>query len=310
MIIQSKELTKSYKEVKALQGLDLSIERGIIYGLLGPNGAGKSTFINIVAGLIKADGGELRIDGRLMPVSGNEVKGLMGFVPQELAIYDDLTAYENLSFFASLYGLKGKERKEKVEKALEFVSLSDRKKDFPKNFSGGMKRRLNLACGICHEPEIVFLDEPTVGIDPQSRNHIMESIKKLNKLGRTVIYTTHYMEEAETLCDRIGIIDNGRIIAEGTLTELQRTISENELIYIEIADDGEKAVDVLKNEKDVMSASIEEGGILVQHNGTENILGKIVNRLNSSGFEIRKIESRMPNLEDVFLSMTGRTLRD
>ena len=240
MIIQSKGLTKSYKDVKALQGLELSIEKGIIYGLLGPNGAGKSTFINIVAGLVKADGGELIIDGKTMPASGSEVKNLMGFVPQELAIYEDLTAYENLAFFASLYGLKSRERKEKVEKALEFVSLSDRKKDFPKNFSGGMKRRLNLACGICHEPEIVFLDEPTVGIDPQSRNHIMESIKKLNKMGRTVIYTTHYMEEAEALCDLIGIIDNGKIIAEGTLAGLQKTISENELIYIEIAEEAKR----------------------------------------------------------------------
>lgn len=310
MIIQSKGLTKSYKEIKALKSLDLSIKKGIIYGLLGPNGAGKSTFINIVAGLVKADGGELIIDGKQMPASGKEVKGLMGFVPQDLAIYEDLTAYENLSFFASLYGLKGKDRKEKVERALEFVSLSDRKKDFPKNFSGGMKRRLNLACGICHEPEIIFLDEPTVGIDPQSRNHIMESIKKLNQIGKTVIYTTHYMEEAETLCDKIGIIDHGEIIAEGTLDELQKTISENELIYIEIAADAEKAIETLNKEKGVISTSIEEGGILVQHSGAENILGKIVNRLNGSGFEIRKVESRMPNLEDVFLSMTGRTLRD
>ena len=173
-----------------------------------------------------------------------------------------------------------------------------------------MKRRLNLACGICHEPEIVFLDEPTVGIDPQSRNHIMESIKKLNKMGRTVIYTTHYMEEAEALCDLIGIIDNGKIIAEGTLAGLQKTISENELIYIEIAEEAKRAAEVLQNEKDVLQATIEEGGILVMHDGAENILGKIVNRLNGSGFEIRKVESRMPNLEDVFLSMTGRTLRD
>lgn len=310
MIIESRNLTKSYKEVKALQGLDLSIEKGIIYGLLGPNGAGKSTFINIVAGLVKADGGELKIAGKPVPGAGNEIKNLMGFVPQELAIYEDLTAYENISFFASLYGLKGKARKEKVEKALEFVALSDRKKDFAKNFSGGMKRRLNLACGICHEPEIIFLDEPTVGIDPQSRNHIMESIKELNKMGRTVIYTTHYMEEAETLCDRIGIIDNGRIIAEGTLGELQRTISENELIYIETADFAEKAKDSLAEEKDILSITVEDGGILIQHNGNRNILGKIVNRLNGIGMEIRKVESRMPNLEDVFLSMTGRTLRD
>jgi len=282
MIIESRGLTKSYKEVKALQGLELSIQKGIIYGLLGPNGAGKSTFINIVAGLVKADGGTLEIAGKPVITSNKAVKGMMGFVPQDLAIYEDLTAYENIAFFASLYGLRGSEKKEKVEKALEFVALADRKKDLAKNYSGGMKRRLNLACGICHEPEIIFLDEPTVGIDPQSRNHIMESIKELNRMGKTVIYTTHYMEEAEELCDQIGIIDHGKIIAEGKLRDLQKIISENELIYI----------------------------VLVTHNGEEHVLGNVVNKLTVSGLEIRKIESRMPNLEDVFLSMTGRTLRD
>lgn len=310
MIIESIGLSKSYKEVKALVSLDLSIEKGIIYGLLGPNGAGKSTFINIVAGLVRADSGDLKIAGKPMPGSGKQVKRLMGFVPQELAIYEDLTAYENISFFASLYGLKGNERKQKVEKALEFVELSDRKKDLAKTFSGGMKRRLNLACGICHEPDIVFLDEPTVGIEPQSRNHIMESIKALNKMGKTVVYTTHYMEEAETLCDRIGIIDYGKIIAEGNLDELQKIISKNELMYIEIVGDPKKAVEIILKEKDIVEASSEESGILVQHNGSSNILGRIVNTLNSNGFDIKRVESRMPNLEDVFLSLTGRKLRD
>jgi len=310
MIIESRGLTKSYKEVKALQGLELSIQKGIIYGLLGPNGAGKSTFINIVAGLVKADGGTLEIAGKPVITSNKAVKGMMGFVPQDLAIYEDLTAYENIAFFASLYGLRGSEKKEKVEKALEFVALADRKKDLAKNYSGGMKRRLNLACGICHEPEIIFLDEPTVGIDPQSRNHIMESIKELNRMGKTVIYTTHYMEEAEELCDQIGIIDHGKIIAEGKLRDLQKIISENELIYIEIDGDASSAAETLADIKDVLSASAEEEGILVTHNGEEHVLGNVVNKLTVSGLEIRKIESRMPNLEDVFLSMTGRTLRD
>jgi len=310
MIIESRGLTKSYKEVKALQGLELSIQKGIIYGLLGPNGAGKSTFINIVAGLVKADGGTLEIAGKPVITSNKAVKGMMGFVPQDLAIYEDLTAYENIAFFASLYGLRGSEKKEKVEKALEFVALADRKKDLAKNYSGGMKRRLNLACGICHEPEIIFLDEPTVGIDPQSRNHIMESIKELNRMGKTVIYTTHYMEEAEELCDQIGIIDHGKIIAEGKLRDLQKIISENELIYIEIDGDASSAAETLADIKDVLSASAEEEGILVTHNGEEHVLGNVVNKLTVNGLEIRKIESRMPNLEDVFLSMTGRTLRD
>lgn len=301
---------KSYKDVKALVGLDISIEEGIIYGLLGPNGAGKSTFINIVAGLVKADGGKLTVAGSSLPEESRAVKGRMGFVPQDLAIYEDLTAYENIAFFTSLYGLKGSLKKEKVEKALEFVSLTDRRKDRAKTFSGGMKRRLNLACGICHEPEILFLDEPTVGIDPQSRNHIMESIKKLNADGMTVIYTTHYMEEAETLCDKIGIIDHGKIIAEGTLADLQKTVSENELLFIEASGDMDTLNRLISGTDGILESRIEETGILVKHNGQRGILEDIVAHTASAGAEIHKLESRMPNLEDVFLSMTGRTLRD
>ncbi|MBN2558646.1 MAG: ABC transporter ATP-binding protein [Clostridia bacterium] len=310
MIIECKGLKKSYKDVKALDGLDLVIPKGMIYGLLGPNGAGKSTFINIVAGLVGADSGSLSVAGKRLPAESGKVKKLMGFVPQDLAIYDDLTAYENLAFFASLYGLSGKGKKEKVRNALEFVSLSDRMKDYPKNYSGGMKRRLNLACGIVHEPEIIFLDEPTVGIDPQSRNHIMESIKKLNKMGMTVVYTTHYMEEAETLCDRIGIIDHGRIIAEGTLAELQRTVSENELIFIEVHGDAGALAEDIGGLPGVISSEKEDGGILVNHTGGRGILEKIVAGASARRLDIRKIENRMPNLEDVFLAMTGRTLRD
>lgn len=310
MVIECKGLTKTYKDVKALIGLDLSIPKGIIYGLLGPNGAGKSTFINIVAGLVKADSGKLVVAGSSLPEQSRAVKGRMGFVPQDLAIYEDLTAYENIAFFASLYGLKGSEKKEKVEKALEFVSLTDRRKDRAKAYSGGMKRRLNLACGICHEPEILFLDEPTVGIDPQSRNHIMESIKKLNKNGMTIIYTTHYMEEAEALCDRIGIIDNGKIIAEGKLSELQKTVSDNELLFIEATGNMDELLVRITETNGILEAGLEQTGILVKHTGRKGILEDIIRHTAQTGSEIHKLESRMPNLEDVFLSMTGRTLRD
>ena len=310
MVIECKGLKKKYKDIEALVGLDLSIEQGTIYGLLGPNGAGKSTFINIVAGLVKADAGSLMVSGSSLPEKSNIVKGKMGFVPQDLAIYEDLTAYENIAFFASLYGLKGKEKKAKVESALEFVSLTDRRKDRVKTYSGGMKRRLNLACGICHEPEILFLDEPTVGIDPQSRNHIMESIKIMNKHGMTVIYTTHYMEEAETLCDRIGIIDHGKIIAEGTLGELQKIVSENELLFVNATGDMDELLKLVSMTDGIIEANIEKDGILVKHNGQRGILDSIVRHTAKTESEIHKLESRVPNLEDVFLSMTGRTLRD
>ncbi len=310
MIIECRGLEKSYKNIKALKGLDLSIQEGTIYGLLGPNGAGKSTFINIVAGLVRADAGSLSVAGKSIPGESNAVKKKMGFVPQDLAIYEDLTAYENISFFTSLYGLSGKEKRKKVEKALEFVSLTDRKKDLVKTYSGGMKRRLNLACGICHEPEILFLDEPTVGIDPQSRNHIMESIRKLNKNGMTVIYTTHYMEEAESLCDRIGIIDHGKIIAEGTLDDLQKIISENELLFIEATGDIGALTGKISKTVGILEAYAEENGILVKHNGQKGILENIIKHATDTGSEIHSMESRRPNLEDVFLSLTGRTLRD
>jgi len=310
MIIECRGLEKTYKDVKALRGLNLSIPEGMIYGLLGPNGAGKSTFINIIAGLVKSDAGSLIVAEKKLPGEISAVKGKMGFVPQDLAIYEDLSAYENVSFFASLYGLKGKEKKDKVERALEFVSLTDRKKDLAKTYSGGMKRRLNLACGICHEPSILFLDEPTVGIDPQSRNHIMESIKLLNSKGMTVIYTTHYMEEAETLCDRIGIIDHGEILAEGTLAELQKTVSENELLLIEASGDLEDLSSKINTIKGIIDSHVEDDGILVKHDGQKGILEAIVRHAADTGSEIHKLESRMPNLEDVFLSMTGRTLRD
>ncbi|MCK5811430.1 MAG: ABC transporter ATP-binding protein [Clostridiales bacterium] len=312
MIIKCQNVYKKYKEIQALDGLDLSIKKGDIHGLLGPNGAGKSTLINIFASLINHDQGDISIMEQSIPSNFHKIKGKLGFVPQDLAIYEDLTAYENISFFASLYGLRGKERKDKVNKALEFVGLKDRQKSQVKTFSGGMKRRLNIACGICHEPEIIFFDEPTVGIDPQSRNHILESIVKLNKQGNTIIYTTHYMEEAQSICDKISIIDYGKIIAEGTVNKLVKLVTKHELLYVKIKGDNfnyNESKTFLEIDG-VESVNLEEEGINITHNGNSELLENVISKVKACNKQVSTIESRIPNLEDVFLTLTGRTLRD
>ncbi len=312
MIIECKDVYKNYKEIKALDGLSLSINKGDIHGLLGPNGAGKSTLINIFASLINHDKGEISIMNQTIPKQFHKIKGKLGFVPQDLAIYEDLTAYENIAFFASLYGLRGKEKKEKVKQALEFVGLTDRQKSQVKTFSGGMKRRLNIACGICHEPEIIFFDEPTVGIDPQSRNHILESIVKLNKQGNTIIYTTHYMEEAQNICDTISIIDHGKILAEGTVNELVKLVTEYELLFVKIKDINlsQQESKLFSDIEGVKSINLEEDGIAITHNGHSDMLENVISKVKACKKQVASIESRKPNLEDVFLTLTGRTLRD
>jgi len=312
MVIECINVQKSYKEIKALNNLNLSIEKGEIYGLLGPNGAGKSTLINIFSSLLQHDSGTIKIQGATIPYEFNKIKKHLGFIPQDLAIYEDLTAYENVAFFASLYGLKGKIRKEKVLQALEFVGLIDRKNNFAKTFSGGMKRRLNIACGISHEPDIIFFDEPTVGIDPQSRNHILNSIIKLKQKGNTIIYTTHYMEEAQSICDNISIIDHGKIIAEGTIDQLINSVTEFELLYIEIRKESTTIInmDKLMEIRGVKSIKLEENGLSITYDENDDILELLITKLKKMKVKVIKIESRRPNLEDVFLTLTGRNLRD
>ena len=235
-IVKIEGLTKKFGDITAVDNISLNIEEGEIYGLLGPNGAGKSTIINILCGLLAMDKGKIEILGKDLEKSSTHAKQNIGVVPQEIAIYEDLTAYENVNFFASLYGLKGAELKGKVEEALEFVGLLDKKKQYPKGFSGGMKRRLNIACSIAHRPKLIIMDEPTAGIDPQSRNHILQSVKKLNSLGCTIIYTTHYMEEVEAICGNIAIIDHGKVIAKGTIEELKALVTNVNYVEITVED--------------------------------------------------------------------------
>ena len=309
-IVSIEGLSKKYKQVIAVNNLSLSIYPGEIYGLLGPNGAGKSTTINIISGLLKKDDGSVRIFDMDIDKEFHNIKRNIGIVPQDLAIYEDLTAFENVSFFASLYGLRGRRLKEAVAQALEFVGLTEKAKEFPKRYSGGMKRRLNIACAIAHRPRLIIMDEPTVGIDPQSRNHILQSVKQLNSMGCTIIYTSHYMEEVEEICSRIGIIDHGKLIAEGTNNQLKSTITEVSNYLITVSSTKEIREEELKTIQGVISTSIKGNNIGISSWKRNNNLNDILAYLMRKNVQINNIQSKIPDLETVFLNLTGRNLRD
>jgi ABC-2 type transport system ATP-binding protein len=264
----------------------------------------------MIAGLLSSNEGEIKILDKNISKHQRFAKMNIGIVPQDLAIYEDLTAYENVRFFAGLYGLRGSMLEERVEEALQFVGLSDKAKNFPKSFSGGMKRRLNIACAIAHRPKLIIMDEPTVGIDPQSRNYILTSVKKLNEMGSTIIYTSHYMEEVEEICSRIAIVDHGKIIAEGTKEQLKAIITETKDITIEVQSADSVNKEQLKEINGVESVQVEDNVLKINSGTGVNNLNKIIAALLQSGTEIRSIDEKDPNLETVFLTLTGRNLRD
>lgn len=309
-IIKVTKLVKKYGDTIAVNNLNLDIKKGEIYGLLGPNGAGKTTFINIICDMIKRDSGDIFYNGEKITKSFNIIKNDIGVVPQNLAIYEDLTAKENVMFFASLYGLKGKLLKERALEALEFVGLLEQEKKYPKTFSGGMKRRLNIACAIAHHPKLIMMDEPTAGIDPQSRNHILNSVRKLNKLGSTIIYTTHYMEEVEAICTRVGIIDFGKLIAEGTCEELTNIVTDRKKIIISVSLKSKIDEDSLKNVKGVLSVMVKEQEVTVECLKESDCISDILENMNKLNVVIRDIKMEGVSLETAFLSLTGRRLRD
>lgn len=310
-IVSIKKLVKKFGDITAVDHIDLNIKQGEIFGLLGPNGAGKSTTINVLCGMQKKDGGDVMLFNKSIDNNLKEIKANIGVVPQDIAIYEDLTARENVKFFASLYGLSGKMLNTRVLEALNFVGLKERTSDLPKNFSGGMKRRLNIACAIAHRPKLIIMDEPTVGIDPQSRSHILSSVKKLNEMGSTVIYTTHYMEEAEYLCSRIGIIDHGKLIAEGTLSELQGIVADRKSIVIKTGLGNAVKTEVLKSIRGVLDARMTEDEALeVEVLKEADVVGEIVSVLSDQGVAIHDIAMQSVSLETTFLSLTGRKLRD
>jgi ABC-2 type transport system ATP-binding protein len=310
-VVSIKEVTKNFGDVTAVDKMNLNIEDGEIFGLLGPNGAGKSTAINMITGLLDSDKGTITILDKDVRKDSMITKRRIGIVPQEIAIYEDLTSLENVKFFASLYGLKGKELDAAAMEALEFTGLSDKAKSFPKSFSGGMKRRLNIACALAHKPKLIIMDEPTVGIDPQSRNHILESVKKLNELGSTIIYTSHYMEEVEAICTRVAIMDHGKVIALGTVDELKNMINDRNIVWISVGDSISKiSEDKIKEIPGVSDIEIEEDIIKISSAREVSNLDSIIHYFTANKFSIKSVESKTPDLETVFLSLTGRRLRD
>ncbi|MBT2575507.1 ABC transporter ATP-binding protein [Bacillus sp. ISL-51] len=309
-IVEVNNLIKHYNTQIAVDNISFEVKKGEILGLLGPNGAGKSTTINILATVLSPSSGEIMISNHNLKKDVKQIKQVIGIVPQDLAIYEEISAEKNVRFFAGLYNLKGDELERRVREALELVQLYDRKNDKPKTFSGGMKRRLNIACGIAHRPSLIIMDEPTVGIDPQSRNHILESIKTLKSKGATVIYSTHYMEEIEAISDRIIIMNDGKIIAQGTKEELKQNTNDeitysfqltanenlNSALIVEI--EGVTRVDI---NKETFEVTVEQ---------SKDNLSNIIMALTKQGCKIQNMNSKKASLETVFLELTGRSLRD
>lgn len=310
MSIELRNLVKRYGSSLAVDNISLKIEKGEIFGLLGPNGAGKSTTIKMIMGLLKPNRGEIYVKGMDVRKDSLAIKRLLGLVPQDIAIYDGITARENVEFFGKLYGLRGKNLKNGADEALEFTGLKDKEKEKPKKFSGGMKRRLNIACAIVHQPEIIIMDEPTVGIDAQSRNHILDSVKELNKRGTTIIYTSHYMEEVETIAKRVGIIDYGKLIALGTKDELKKQLSTDEKILIEASNIRFNPVDEIKKLNGITNVSLKENKIEILTPNAQQVLQDILFILSKENVTVRNISLQEPDLENVFLALTGRNLRD
>lgn len=306
--IKVKNIKKKYGDLLAVDNISFDIKKGEIMGLLGPNGAGKSTTISMISTLFKPDEGDILIDDKSIIDYPKNIQNILGIVPQEIALYEEFTGYENLKFWGTAYNLSGKELKKQIEKVSEIIGIKDRLKDKVKEYSGGMKRRINIGAALLHEPEILILDEPTVGIDPQSRNHILEAIKRLNKNGMTVIYTTHYMEEAEAICSYINIMDEGKIIASGTKEELYSILSANEQIDIKFQTDiSENMINSLKN-LIFIDEVVKDGKTLELLTNRDIKLNDIISELNGS--DIISIDVKKPNLESVFLHLTGKELRD
>jgi ABC-2 type transport system ATP-binding protein len=290
--------------------VSLTIEEGETFGLLGPNGAGKTTTISMVCGLLERDDGSVTVNGEEITTGSTRGRAAIGLVPQDLALYPDLTGEENLRFFGHLYGMTAERLDDRAAEVLEVVGLADRKDDQTKEYSGGMKRRLNIGVGLLHEPRLLILDEPTVGVDPQSRNAILESVESLSREGMAVLYTTHYMEEAERLCDRVAIIDEGRIQAEGTRRELVSLVGEKDRVAISGSGNLAQAAEALRSVPGVTDATSSDHRIEVLATDASSILPELLARVSSSGSSITGVEVVEPNLEAVFLHLTGKALRD
>ena len=307
-MLELKKIAKEYGDIIAVNDIDLKVKKGEIFGILGPNGAGKSTLIGMICGLIKRTSGEIIYEEKETKI--RKFKENIGIVPQDFALYWDLTAEENIEFFCSLYGFRGKDLKTRVNNVLDFVGLTDVRNKKASEFSGGMKRRLNIGCAIAHSPKLIIMDEPTVGIDPQSRNHILKSVLKLRDEGATVIYTSHYMQEVDDICDRIAIVDKGNVIAEGTSEELKNLIGDKRVFNITVKEKIDNFEDKLLEITGIEKVAYSENQYKISTIKNANLLTKIIETTLSLGGEIINVENSEPTLENVFLALTGKKLRD
>lgn len=309
-VIEVKNLTKEYKNLKAIDNLSFDVYEGEILGLLGPNGSGKSTTINSILQLLNYSSGSIKIFGHVMKPDSYEIKKDIGVIFQEVAVFQELTVYENIDYFCGLY-IRDKEiRRKYVMDAINLVGLNDFIKFYPKELSGGLLRRLNIACGIAHKPKLIFLDEPTVAVDPQSRNNILDGIKKLRDEGATIVYTTHYMEEVEIICDRIIILDKGKIIAKGTTDELKTLAKLEEKITVEVKNISEEILKEIKEFKTVLDLNYQGNTLVIVYKKGKDNLGELIDYLHEKKVAYSKIFSERPTLNDVFLELTGKDLRD
>ncbi|PKQ38106.1 MAG: export ABC transporter ATP-binding protein [Actinobacteria bacterium HGW-Actinobacteria-1] len=309
-IVQVTDLVKRFGDFTAVDGVSFSIEEGEVFGLLGPNGAGKTTTISTISCLLSPDGGDVVVSGHSVHGATMAVKRELGVVPQEIALYPTLSAGENLAFWGRMYGLSGAALKSAVNEALVLAGLEDRSKERVEKYSGGMKRRINIAAGVLHHPKVLLMDEPTVGIDPQSRNHILQTVKDLNASGMTVLYTSHYMEEVEFLCDRIAIMDHGKIIAMGTLNELREVVGGMDVVDVKVESVSDSVLECVRAIPGVKQVDRTDSALQVLTPGSGAVLGKLVATLESEGSHVTSITVTEPNLESVFLHLTGKSLRD
>jgi len=310
MIVKVDGLVKRYGRLVALDYLSFEVKEGDIFGLLGPNGSGKTTAINCILSLLKYDKGTIEIFGKPMHPDAYGIKKDIGIIMQNVAVFEELNVYENVSYFCSLYVKDKAKIKELTEEAIRFVSLEDYRKFYPKKLSGGLLRRLNIACGIAHKPKLIILDEPTVAVDPQSRNKILEGIKKLNEQGATIIYTSHYMEEVEQICNNIAIIDKGKVVAQGTKEELKAMISTGEKIIIETYRISEEQLMALREMPNVISVEYRDNKLLIKSGKGRNNLIHVLHFMESNNIQFGKVFTQLPTLNDVFLEITGKELRD
>jgi ABC-2 type transport system ATP-binding protein len=312
LILEVQNLVKKFGDITAVDGISFNIQVGEVFSLLGPNGAGKTTTISMLSCLLEPTSGDAIIGGHSITQEALEVKRIIGVVPQEIALYEELSARENLTFWGQMYGLGGNTLKTRVTEVLEQIGLVDRAKDKIKTYSGGMKRRVNIGVGLLHKPLLLYMDEPTVGIDPQSRRSILDSVKDLNKAGMTVLYTTHYMEEAEELSNRVGIIDNGKMIAIGTQKELTQLVGENETLRLHTGEnvDVQPLLTALQELPQVIHVSASDNMLVLIVPEADGALPPVLGKADRLGYKIRSVDIQEPNLEAVFLKLTGRALRD